>query len=156
MKKLSVLGRQLPVSGAQSSASQTQLSETSQKSLLPNNWQLATSNWLLLLVPRFFALRNGLRRRTRSGKIRAWVLATLMMLFWAGAFWFFQRILGYFQTIPDLGPVLSQKLLNMIFLTFLAILTFSNMVTGLSTFHQCPRHACSSPSLSRHWSIRHG
>jgi len=134
MKKLSVLSRQLSVPGEQSSAAQTQLAGMSQRSVVLNNWQLATGNWLLLLIPRFFALRNGLRRRDRSGKIRAWVLATLMVLFWAGAFWFFQRVLGYFQTIPDLGPVLSQKLLNMIFLTFLAILTFSNMITGLSTF----------------------
>jgi ABC-2 type transport system permease protein len=134
MKNLSALSRQLSVSGEQGSAAQTQLPEPSQKSVLLNIWQLVASSWLLLLVPRFFALRNGLRRRGRSGKIRTWVLATLMVLFWAGAFWFFQRILGYFQTVPDLGPMLSQKLLNMMFLTFLAVLMFSNMITGLSTF----------------------
>jgi ABC-2 type transport system permease protein len=132
MKKLSVLSRQLSVSREQSTGGHAQLPETPRASL--NNWQLVTGNWLLLLVPRFFALRNGLRRRDRSGKIRAWVLAALMVLFWAGTFWFFQRILGHFQTVPDLGPVLSQKLLSMMFLTFLAILMFSNMITSLSTF----------------------
>ncbi len=98
------------------------------------NWHLIVNSWLLLLIPRFFALRNGLRRRDRSATIRTWVLATLLVLFWAGAFWFCHRILDYFQTVPDLGPVLSQKLLNMMFLTFLAILMFSNMITGLSAF----------------------
>ena len=57
-----------------------------------------------------------------------------MILFWCGAFWFFHRTLGYFQTIPDLGPVLSQKLMGMVFLTFFALLMFSNVITGLSTF----------------------
>lgn len=95
---------------------------------------VAQQEWLFLLIPRFLALRNGLRRRDRSGQVRALVLATLVVLFWCGAFWFFHRILDYFHTIPDLGPVLSQKLLGAVFLTFFAVLLFSNVITGLSTF----------------------
>jgi ABC-2 type transport system permease protein len=90
--------------------------------------------WLLLLIPRLLAVRNGWRQRGQSGWLRALVLTTLMVLFWCGAFWFFHRILSYFHTIPDLGPVLSQKLMGMVFLTFFAILLFSNVITGLSTF----------------------
>jgi ABC-2 type transport system permease protein len=93
-----------------------------------------TGSWLLLFVPRFLALRNGLRRSGRGGQWRAVVLATLMGLFWCGAFWFFHRVLSYFHTVPDLGPMLSQKLMGMVFLTFFAILLFSNVITGLSTF----------------------
>lgn len=96
------------------------------RSPLPVSW--------LLLIPRFLALRNGLRRRDRSGRTRALVLAILVALFWCGAFWFFHRTLDYFRTIPDLGPVLSQKLLGTVFLTFFAVLLFSNVITGLSTF----------------------
>jgi len=70
----------------------------------------------------------------RGGQIRTLVLATLMVLFWCGIFWFFYRTLDYFRTIPDLGPILSQKLLSMVFLTFFAILLFSNVITSLSTF----------------------
>jgi ABC-2 type transport system permease protein len=92
------------------------------------------NNWLLLLGPRFLALRNGLRRQGRGGWTRALVLLTLMACFWGGTFWFFSRVLSYFLTIPDLGPVLNQKLLSMVFLTFFAILLFSNVITGLSTF----------------------
>src|ERR671925_1172216 len=87
-----------------------------------------------LLIPRFLALRNGWRCRGRGGQIRALLLGLLVVLFWGGAWWFFQRILGHFQTMPELGPMLSQKLLSMLFLTFLAILLFSNMITALSTF----------------------
>lgn len=89
---------------------------------------------LLLLIPRFLALRNSIRRRGQSGRTRALILTTLMVLFWCGAFWFFHRTLDYFLTIPDLGPVLSQKLMSMVFLTFFALLIFSNIITGLSTF----------------------
>ena len=92
------------------------------------------NNWLLLLGPRFLALRNGLRRQGKGGRTRALVLLTLMACFWGGTFWFFSRVLSYFLTIPDLGPVLNQKLLSMVFLTFFAILLFSNVITGLSTF----------------------
>src|SRR5919108_4692352 len=86
--------------------------------------------WLLLLIPRLLALRNGVRRMDRSGRVRALVLATLVVLFWGGTFWFFHRTLDYFRTIPDLGPVLSQKLLSVVFLTFFALLLFSNVITG--------------------------
>jgi ABC-2 type transport system permease protein len=95
---------------------------------------LAAGNWLLLLIPRSRAARNRLRRMDRGGRARALLLATLIVLFWGGVFWFFFRTLDYFRTIPDLGPVLSQKLLSMIFLTFFAILLFSNVITSLSTF----------------------
>lgn len=90
--------------------------------------------WLLLLLPRLYAWRNGFRRRDRGGRVRAFILGTLMLLFWVGTFWLFQRVLGYFHTVPELGPILGQKLLHIVFLTFFAILLFSNVVTGLSTF----------------------
>jgi ABC-2 type transport system permease protein len=92
------------------------------------------NNWLLLVGPRFLALRNGLRRQGKNGGLRACILLILMALFWGGTFWFFSRTLSYFLTIPDFGPTLNQKLLSMVFLTFFAILLFSNVITGLSTF----------------------
>jgi ABC-2 type transport system permease protein len=125
MEKLPVLGCQLPGK------------RKSQRSAPPTNINLvslATGNWLLLLIPRFLAMRNGLRRMDHGGQARTLLLAALIVLFWGGIFWFFHRTLDYFRTIPDLGPVLSQKLLSMIFLTFFAILLFSNVITSLSTF----------------------
>ena len=92
------------------------------------------ANWLLLLIPRFLAVRNGFRRMGRGGQVRTLILATLVVLFWCGIFWFFHRTLDYFRAIPDLGPILSQKLLSMVFITFFAILLFSNVITSLSTF----------------------
>ena len=36
--------------------------------------------------------------------------------------------------MPEFGPVLTYKLLGMVFVTFFSILLFSNIVTSLSTF----------------------
>lgn len=125
MKKLSVSSSQLP------EKKDVQPPASLLRSRLSSP---ATDNWLLLLIPRFLAVRNGLRRMGRGRRLRTVVLSTLMVLFWGGIFWFFHRTLDYFHTIPDLGPVLSQKLLGMVFLTFFAILLFSNVITSLSTF----------------------
>lgn len=100
----------------------------------PGDWPPVAGHWGLLLIPRFLAFRNGVFRKDRGNRLRAFVLSALVVLFWCGAFWFFHRVLQYFHTIPDLGPVLSQKLLHIVFLTFFAVLLFSNVITGLSTF----------------------
>ena len=109
---------------------------TEHASYLASSTLRLTSNaaWLLLLIPRLYAWRNGFRRRDQGGRLRAIILSVLVSLFWVGTFWLFYRVLDYFHTVPDLGPILSQKLLNIVFLTFFAILLFSNVVTGLSTF----------------------
>ena len=62
------------------------------------------------------------------------MLAALGLAFWTGIFIFFYRVLKYFLSVPDFGPILTHKLLGMVFLTFFSILLFSNIVTSLSTF----------------------
>jgi len=88
----------------------------------------------LLLSPRFRAAGNRLRRLDRRGRIQLGFLAALGVAFWAAVFVFFYRALRYFLSVPDFGPVLTYKLLGMVFLTFFSILLFSNIVTSLSTF----------------------
>jgi ABC-2 type transport system permease protein len=88
----------------------------------------------LLLSPRFRAARNRVRRLTRRGRWQLAALAALGIAFWAAIFIFFHRALAYFLSVPDFGPVLTYKLLGMVFLTFFSILLFSNIVTALSTF----------------------
>ena len=62
------------------------------------------------------------------------LFAVLGVAFWVAIFVFFYRVLRYFLSVPDFGPVLTYKLLGMVLLTFLSILIFSNIVTALSTF----------------------
>ena len=88
----------------------------------------------LLLSPRFRAARNRLRRLNRRGRLQLACLGLLGAAFWTAIFFFFYRALRYFLSVPDFGPVLTYKLLSMVFLTFFSILLFSNIITGLSTF----------------------
>ncbi len=83
-----------------------------------------------LLSPRVLATRNVLGRRP----LRAWALAGLTALFWVGSFLLFAQTLRFFQTITALGPILTQRLLVMLFVSFFAVLLISNVVTALTTY----------------------
>jgi ABC-2 type transport system permease protein len=84
-----------------------------------------------LLTPRLLAARNAFRR----APLRAAALAVLVSFFWGACFWLVARVLGYFQTLGDFGPLLTQRLLVLLFLVFFAILLVSNVVTALTTFY---------------------
>lgn len=88
----------------------------------------------LLLAPRFRAARNRALRLDRRGRTLLALLGALGLAFWVAIFVFFLRVLRYFLSVPDFGPVLTYKLLGMVFLTFFSILLFSNIITALSTF----------------------
>ncbi len=88
----------------------------------------------LLLSPRVLATRNTLRRRP----LRAWALGFFAAAFWIGSYFFFAETLRFFQTITALGPVLTQRLLVMLFVSFFAILFISNVVTALTTYYLSP------------------
>ena len=88
----------------------------------------------VLLAPRMLAARTALRRSRAKIAILTLVTAT----FWVGSFAFFERTLAYFQTITALGPVLTQRLLVMLFVSFFAVLVISNVVTALTTFYLAP------------------
>jgi ABC-2 type transport system permease protein len=84
-----------------------------------------------LLAPRVLAGCNAVRR----APLRHCLLAVLVALFWGGCFALFTRVLGYFQTIGDFGPLLTQRLLVLLFVSFFAILLISNTVSALTTFY---------------------
>jgi ABC-2 type transport system permease protein len=84
-----------------------------------------------LLRPRWLALRHAVR----SAPLRALVVAALVAAFWVGAFLLFARVLGYFHGLGDFGPLLTQRLLVLLFLTFFGVLLVSNTVTALTTYY---------------------
>jgi ABC-2 type transport system permease protein len=98
------------------------------------NFHLGMAQLRLLLLPRFRATRNRLLRLTQRGRLQLALLGMLGAAFWAAIFVFFYRVLRYFLSVPDFGPILTYKLLGMVFLTFLSILLFSNIITALSSF----------------------
>lgn len=70
--------------------------------------------------------RPGSRRRLAA-------LVVLGGLFWVGGYVTVARVLRHFSTVdPDLGAVLSSKLLALLFLLWLSFLLFSALLTALS------------------------
>jgi len=90
---------------------------------------------LILLHPRFHAVKNRLTRLKKGDGLKTAVLALLGVAFWAFMFIVSYRVLTYFRTVEGLGDLLALRLLSMVLLTFFSILVFSNVVTSLSTFY---------------------
>ncbi|HEX9022096.1 MAG TPA: hypothetical protein VF903_12640 [Nitrospirota bacterium] len=90
---------------------------------------------LLLLTPRYHAIRNRLTRLAPGDGLKTAALGLLGLGFWAFLYGVSYRVLTYFKTIEGLGDLLALRLLSMVLLTFFSILLFSNVVTSLSTFY---------------------
>jgi len=84
-----------------------------------------------ILSPRLLAMRNNVARR----RMRPIIGTLLTLAFWIGCFAFFVKALDYFQTIGDFGPLLTQRLLILLFVTFAIVLLISNTVSALTTFY---------------------
>ncbi len=64
------------------------------------------------------------------------LIGALTVLFIAGDYWFFHRILIYFNELPaDVGEILIIQLLNLLCLTFFSMLIFSNIIASISTMY---------------------
>jgi ABC-2 type transport system permease protein len=90
---------------------------------------------LLLLTPRYNAIRNRLTRLAPGDGLKTTVLSLLGLGFWAFLYTVSYKVLTYFRTIEGLGDLLALRLLSMILLTFFSILVFSNIVASLSTYY---------------------
>jgi ABC-2 type transport system permease protein len=90
---------------------------------------------LLLLTPRYNAIRNRLTRLAPGDGLKTTVLGLLGIGFWAFMFGVSYRVLTYFRTIEGLGDLLALRLLSMVLLTFFSVLVFSNIIASLSTFY---------------------
>lgn len=90
---------------------------------------------LILLMPRYHAVKNRLTHLKQGDGLKSALLAVLGVAFWAFLFIAAYRVLTYFRTVEGLGDLLALRLLSMVLLTFFSILLFSNVVTSLSTFY---------------------
>ena len=90
---------------------------------------------LLLLTPRYLAMKNRLTRLAPGDGLKTAVLGLLGLGFWAFLYGISFKVLSYFRTIEGLGDLLALRLMSMVLLTFFSILVFSNIVTSLSTFY---------------------
>jgi ABC-2 type transport system permease protein len=87
-----------------------------------------------LLLPSLWASRNRARRRRRGDVVRGVMFGAVGLLVFAalfqGAYWLTSQLESY----EDLGDYLLRLGLWWLFLSFLSFLTFSGVVTALSTF----------------------
>ena len=87
-----------------------------------------------LLTPHLWSVRNRARRRERGDLVRACLFGAVgLVVFGAlfeGSYW----LIGQLEDYAELGDYLLRLGLSWLFLTFLAFLAFSGVVTALSTF----------------------
>jgi ABC-2 type transport system permease protein len=86
---------------------------------------------MTLAAPRLWATRNVLRRHPG----RAGVLVALAVAFWGGCVAAAVNILRYFHDVGEFGPLLTQRLLLLVLVSFFVVLLISNTVTALTTFY---------------------
>jgi ABC-2 type transport system permease protein len=90
--------------------------------------------YFLLLTPRVLSFRNRLRKGEEGSLARVVLLGLVALAFWMGVFYGFFKVLAYFNTFEGFGHILAHKLMGMVWITFLAVLLFSNVITSLSTY----------------------
>lgn len=89
---------------------------------------------LHVLSPKLQTLRASARRGARGRGARVALLSGVAGLFWLFVFGVTYRLLEYFRNVPEIGTLLSAKLLGLVLLSFFGLLLLSNVITALSTF----------------------
>ena len=92
------------------------------------------NDYFLLLSPRLLSIRNRFRRGEDGSGWRLILVSLVGLAFWVAIFVAFFKVLDYFRAAEGFGHILARKLMGMTWLTFLAVLLFSNIITALSTF----------------------
>jgi len=93
-------------------------------------------HFLLLNRVRGRILYNSITRASRRQRQGMALLALITLLFVAGDFFFFRRIIAYLLSLPDeISDLLIPQFLMVICLTFFSMLVFSNIIASISTFY---------------------
>ncbi|MFH1091461.1 MAG: hypothetical protein V1742_07815 [Pseudomonadota bacterium] len=90
--------------------------------------------YLLLLSPRILSVLNRIKKGDQRSGLKILLMGLVALAFWIGIFVAFSKVLAYFQAAEGFGDILARKLMGMVWLTFFAVLLFSNVITALSTF----------------------
>ncbi|HET6461023.1 MAG TPA: hypothetical protein VFG29_09585, partial [Syntrophales bacterium] len=91
---------------------------------------------LALLRPRLWSFRNGSHAKdAKNSRLKGLLLGTVGLLFWAGIFVIFYRVLAYFQGVEGFGDVLARKLMSMVLVTLFSLLIFSSIITCLTKLY---------------------
>jgi len=95
-----------------------------------------TPNLIPLLHTRILVIKNSLRKFSKEGVLKFSVLFIVGFIFLILDYLFFHRVIKYIFSLEDpIGRILISQLLRIIFITFLSMLFFSNIITSLSTLY---------------------
>ncbi|MEO7216582.1 MAG: hypothetical protein ABI026_00115 [Gemmatimonadaceae bacterium] len=92
------------------------------------------SQLLHVLSPKLQSIRAVARGRVRGRWGRAILLSLVGGVFWLFVFGVTIRLLKYFKNVPEIGGLLTSKLLGLVLISFLGLLLLSNIITALSTY----------------------
>ena len=90
---------------------------------------------ILLLFFKIFSIKNRLKNLGTKEKIRFLFSLIIALGFWFTIFFFSYKLILYLNNIEIIGEILLRKLLSMVFITFFAMLIFSNIITTISTLY---------------------
>ena len=91
---------------------------------------------LTLFKPRLWSIGNRVRRRSKKGRaLSVCLFGFIGLCVWGGIFVAALRILNYFNSIEELGELISLKLLSMILITVFSLMIFSSIITCLSKLY---------------------
>ncbi len=88
-----------------------------------------------LLAPRAMGQRNRWIRATRGERVTLVLFGVLGFLFWIFLFGLFGVLVSEAYAVEVFGPILTRRLLEMLLIGLFTLLTFSNVVTAVSTFY---------------------
>ncbi len=90
---------------------------------------------IIMLRMSWAGFLNGASKKEKGSAAKRLVLGGIALIFLVSIFSIFYHLLHYFNTIPMFGNILVWKLLGMVFLSFMFMLLFSNIIITISTFY---------------------
>lgn len=89
---------------------------------------------LHVLLPKWRTARQRVREERAGGGAKLVLLALVGALFWAGTYGVCFWVLRALRGAQEIGVPIAGKMLGIILLSFVSILTLSNVITALSSF----------------------
>ncbi len=91
--------------------------------------------WLWLSTPAWHTMANLGREGSTRRKVATAVFGVLGLGFWLGIYFTSQWFFGRCLQVEMVGALLVRKVMDMVFLVFMSVLLFSNLVAGFSTMY---------------------
>ncbi|MDR1677588.1 MAG: hypothetical protein LBS44_04265 [Deltaproteobacteria bacterium] len=92
------------------------------------------TEFLNLLKPTIFGLKNYLRDPGPGGRIKLISLLLFTLVMWAALYFMSIRVIRSFYSIEGFGDILAHKTFSLLWLSGAAVLIFSAVISSLSSF----------------------